>query len=68
MLRRSARPPLSQRSAGLTLRAIDCAMIECLKTWLKLKTARRAMTALEYAMVAGLLALAVLAASSILGR
>jgi Flp pilus assembly pilin Flp len=68
MLRRSARPPLSQRSAGLTLRAMDCTMIECLKTSPKPKTDRRALTALEYALIAGVLALAVLAVSTILSN
>ena len=38
-----------------------------LKTWLGLRTIRRAVTALEYALIAGLLAVAVLTASSILG-
>ena len=42
-------------------------MIECLKTWPDLKLDRRAVTALEYALIAGLLAIAVLAASSTLG-
>jgi len=42
-------------------------MIAYLKTWLGLRTARRAVTALEYALIAGLLAVAVLTASSILG-
>jgi Flp pilus assembly pilin Flp len=42
-------------------------MIAYLKTWLGLRTIRRAMTALEYALIAGLLALAVLTASSTLG-
>jgi pilus assembly protein Flp/PilA len=42
-------------------------MIAYLKTWLGLRTIRRAVTALEYALIAGLLAVAVLTASSILG-
>ena len=42
-------------------------MIEYLKTWLELTTDRRAVTTLEYALMAGVLALAVLAASSVLG-
>jgi pilus assembly protein Flp/PilA len=46
---------------------MDCAMIEYLKTWPELKADRRAMTALGYALIAGVLALAVLAASSVLG-
>jgi Flp pilus assembly pilin Flp len=58
---------MSQRSAALTQHVMYCTMIEYLKTWLELKTDRRAVTALEYALMAGVLALAVLAASSILG-
>jgi Flp pilus assembly pilin Flp len=46
---------------------MDCTMIEYLKTWLELTTDRRAVTTLEYALMAGVLALAVLAASSVLG-
>ncbi len=42
-------------------------MIECLKTWLELEVDRRAVTALEYALMVGLLAVAVLAASVTLG-
>jgi len=42
-------------------------MVECLKTLPELKVDRRAVTALEYALIAGLLAIAVLAASSTLG-
>ena len=42
-------------------------MIECPKTWLELKADRRAVTALEYALMVGLLVVAVLAASGILG-
>jgi pilus assembly protein Flp/PilA len=42
-------------------------MIECLKIWPQLNVDRRAVTALEYALMAGLLAIAVLAASGILG-
>jgi Flp pilus assembly pilin Flp len=42
-------------------------MIAYLKTWLGLRTTRRAVTALEYALIAGLLAVAVLAASITLG-
>ena len=43
-------------------------MIECLKIRPKLKTDRRALAALEYALIAGVLALAVLAVSTILGN
>jgi Flp pilus assembly pilin Flp len=46
---------------------MDCTMIEYLKTRLELNADRRAVTALEYALMAGVLALAVLAASSVLG-
>jgi Flp pilus assembly pilin Flp len=46
---------------------MDRTMIECPKTLPKMKIDRSAPTALEYAMMAGLLALVVLAASSILG-
>ena len=42
-------------------------MIEYLKTCLELKADRRAVTTVEYALMAGVLALAVLAASSVLG-
>jgi Flp pilus assembly pilin Flp len=42
-------------------------MIAYLRTWLELRTIRRAVTALEYALIAGLLAVAVLTAASILG-
>ena len=42
-------------------------MIAYLKTWLGLRANRRAVGALEYALIAGLVALAVLTASSILG-
>jgi Flp pilus assembly pilin Flp len=47
---------------------MDCTMIEHLKTWPELKADRRALTALEYALIAGVLTLAVLAASTILGN
>ena len=50
-----------------TRHAMDCTMVECLKTLPELKVDRRAVTALEYALIAGLLAIAVLAASSTLG-
>jgi Flp pilus assembly pilin Flp len=46
---------------------MDCTMIEYLKTCLELKADRRAVTTVEYALMAGVLALAVLAASSVLG-
>jgi len=42
-------------------------MIECPKTWLDLKADHRAVTALEYALMVGLLVVAVLAASLTLG-
>ena len=42
-------------------------MVEYLRTSLELKADRRGLVALEYALMAGLLAVAVLAASSILG-
>jgi Flp pilus assembly pilin Flp len=40
---------------------------ECLKIWAELNSDRRAVTALEYTLMAGLLAIAVLAVSGILG-
>jgi len=42
-------------------------MIKYLKTWLALKADRRAVVALEYGLMAGLLAVGVFTASSILG-
>ena len=43
------------------------AMIEYLKTWLELKTDRRAVTALEYGVIAGVLAVVVVTAFTTLG-
>ncbi len=42
-------------------------MIKYLKTWMALKADRRALVALEYALMAGLLAVAVLTAITTLG-
>ena len=42
-------------------------MIEYLKTWLELKSDRRAVTALEYGLIAGVLAVVVVAAFNTLG-
>ena len=42
-------------------------MIEYLKTWLELKTDRRAVTALEYGVIAGVLAVVVVTAFNTLG-
>jgi pilus assembly protein Flp/PilA len=42
-------------------------MIEYLKTWLELKTDRRAVTALEYGVIAGVLAVVVVTAFTTLG-
>jgi pilus assembly protein Flp/PilA len=42
-------------------------MIEYLKTWLELKTDRRAVTALEYGVITGVLAVVVVAAFTTLG-
>jgi len=42
-------------------------MIEYLKTWLELKTDRRAVTALEYGIIAGVLAVVVVTAFNSLG-
>ncbi len=42
-------------------------MIECLKIWPELEADHRAVTALEYGLMVGLLAVAVLAASTTLG-
>jgi pilus assembly protein Flp/PilA len=54
-------------SARPTRHTTDSTMIECLKTWLELEADHRAVTALEYALMAGLLVVAVLAASTTLG-
>lgn len=43
-------------------------MIEYLKTWAALRGDRRAVTALEYGLIAGVLAVAVVAAFNILGN
>jgi pilus assembly protein Flp/PilA len=45
----------------------DATMIEYLKTWLTLKTDRRAVTALEYGVIAGVLAVVVVTAFTTLG-
>jgi pilus assembly protein Flp/PilA len=42
-------------------------MIEYIKTWLQLKTDRRAVTALEYGVIAGVLAVVVVTAFNTLG-
>lgn len=42
-------------------------MYEFLKTWIELKTDRRAVTALEYGLIAGLVAVVIVAAVSTLG-
>jgi pilus assembly protein Flp/PilA len=42
-------------------------MIEYMRTWLELKTDRRAVTALEYGVIAGVLAVVVVAAFTTLG-
>jgi pilus assembly protein Flp/PilA len=42
-------------------------MFEYLKTWLTLKTDRRAVTALEYGVIAGVLAVVVVTAFTTLG-
>jgi pilus assembly protein Flp/PilA len=42
-------------------------MIEYLKAWLELKTDRRAVTALEYGVIAGVLAVVVVTAFNTLG-
>jgi pilus assembly protein Flp/PilA len=42
-------------------------MIEYIKTWLELKTDRRAVTALEYGVIAGVLAVVVVTAFNTLG-
>jgi len=42
-------------------------MIEYLKTWLELKVDRRAVTALEYGVIAGVLAVVVVTAFTTLG-
>ena len=43
-------------------------MIEYLKTWMALKTDRRAVTALEYGVIAGVLAVVVVTAFTTLGN
>jgi len=43
-------------------------MIEYLKTWLELKTDRSAVTALEYGVIAGVLAVVVVTAFTTLGN
>ncbi len=43
-------------------------MLEYLKTWLALKTDRRAVTALEYGVIAGVLAVVVVTAFTTLGN
>jgi pilus assembly protein Flp/PilA len=45
----------------------DATMIEYLKAWLTLKTDRRAVTALEYGVIAGVLAVVVVTAFTTLG-
>ena len=42
-------------------------MYEFLKTWLELKTDRRAVTALEYGLIAGLVAVVIIGAVTTLG-
>ena len=42
-------------------------MYEFLKTWIELKTDRRAVTALEYGLIAGLVAVVIVTAVSSLG-
>jgi Flp pilus assembly pilin Flp len=57
------------RDPGLQARwhTMDRTMIECLMTWPGLTVDRRAVVALEYALIVGLLAVAVLTAASALG-
>ncbi len=43
-------------------------MIEYLKAWLELKTDRRAVTALEYGVIAGVLSVVVVSAFNTLGN
>ena len=42
-------------------------MIECLNVWLRFKADRRAVTALEYGLIAGLIAVAIIAGATSLG-
>ena len=42
-------------------------MLEYLMTWMQLKTDRRAVTALEYGLIAGLVSVAIVAALLLLG-
>ncbi len=42
-------------------------MYEFVKTWIELKTDRRAVTALEYGLIAGLVAVAIVGAVTTLG-
>jgi pilus assembly protein Flp/PilA len=57
--RPSSTPTFTQRK--------QTTMIEYLKTWLQLKTDRRAVTALEYGVIAGVLAVVVVTAFTTLG-
>jgi pilus assembly protein Flp/PilA len=57
--RASSKPTTNQRK--------QTTMIEYLKTWLELKTDRRAVTALEYGVIAGVLAVVVVTAFTTLG-
>jgi pilus assembly protein Flp/PilA len=56
-----------ETSAKPTPNMRDATMIEYLKTWLTLKTDRRAVTALEYGVIAGVLAVVVVTAFTTLG-
>jgi pilus assembly protein Flp/PilA len=57
--RASSKPTTNERK--------QTTMIEYLKTWLELKTDRRAVTALEYGVIAGVLAVVVVTAFTTLG-
>jgi pilus assembly protein Flp/PilA len=57
--RGSSTPTLNKRK--------QTTMIEYLKTWLELKVDRRAVTALEYGVIAGVLAVVVVTAFTTLG-
>ena len=64
-----ANSPDAERRSGKVLRPIMRGrdMYEFLKTWIELKTDRRAVTALEYGLIAGLVAVVIITAVTTLG-
>ena len=61
--------PLLKRGSSKVLRPIMRGrnMYEFLKTWIEIKTDRRAVTALEYGLIAGLVAVVIIGAVTTLG-